>query len=135
MRSSTPKSARQQVLRRFATLDPRRKVAPKTVQTLRAAEQGRENCRVGQQNVASPRAARWHPQKAVELAVSHFSKWMRSRQVDRLFGQNQNRLRIFCGHRIVRQMRVKIKGRDAGEPPAWIEVLHGCQRSDLFGAG
>src|SRR5436190_1722304 len=89
-RSSTPKSARQQVFRRFATLDPRRKVAPKTVQTFRAAEQGRENCRVGQQNVAGPRAARWHPQKAVELAVSHFSKWMRSRQVDRLLGQNQN---------------------------------------------
>src|SRR3979411_1974973 len=115
MRSSTPKSARQQVLRRFATLDPRRKVAPKTVQTLRAAEQGRENSRVGQQNVAGPRAARWHPQKGVELAVSRFSKWMRSRQVDRLFGQNQNRFRIFCGHRLIRQMRGKIKVRGAGE--------------------
>ena len=101
---------------------------------LGAAKQGREDRQVGEQNVAGPRARRRHPQKRIEFRVPRLDERVWSGQIHRLSSKNTNCIRIFRGQRIVRQVLVKIEGRDVREPTMPVQITHGRQRRDLVGA-
>ena len=88
-----------------------REVVPEVVETLGTAKQSGEDCQVREQDMASPRACRRHPEERIEFGVTGLDERMRSGQIDRLSSKNTNRTRIFRRQCVVRQVLVKIEGR------------------------
>ena len=101
----------------------RRDVLPEPLEAVVAAEQRREDRRIGEQDVAGPIAFRRHPEEHVELTVTGFRERMRPRHIDRLLREQVNGRRIVGGDGVVRQMRMEVEGLHAFEPAAGIEVV------------
>ena len=112
----------------------RRKVFPEPLKAFVTAEQCAEDRRVCQQDVTGPFTARRHPEKHIELLVSRFRERMRPGHINGLLGQNMHGLRVFCCHRVVRQVHVEVEGWNSAEKAAGIQVARFVQRDKLIGS-
>src|SRR5262249_49135527 len=81
-----------------------REVVPEIVEALGAAKEGGEDREVRQDDVASTRAGRRHPEEAIEFSVPRLDERMWPSQIDRLARKNPNCDRIIRCQRIMRQV-------------------------------
>ena len=63
--------------------------------------------------------------------ISRIAERMWPRQIHRLSSQHVNVCRIRCSHRIVRQMHMKGKSRNASQITPLVQISVNCERTDL----
>ena len=94
----------------------------RSLQAVGATEQGREDCRVGQQDVAGAVACGGIQRQELNSRVARGRERMRPLEVDRLPARTWIDSPFSVGHRVVRQVGMEIEGRHALEQAEPIEV-------------
>ena len=107
-------------------------IPPEVHQTVSAAEERGEVCRVHEHDVSDALLVWRHPEQAVELRIAGRGEGMRTVGIDRLAGQQMDRLAVFFGNCVVRQMRMEVQCRNVLEQAELVNVPKRGERRELL---